>query len=377
MKVLFISSWYPSSINHLKGIYVKKHAAAIKSAGVDIEILALTINPSEKWYEKKVYSFLDESGIKTHMIELNSKYYKLLYVNLFFQFTLIKRYFKKSILSSFKPDLIHSNVLFPAAILGHWLCAREKLPHMITEHWSKVDKFMSRNIYAAQGKKAYNGARKVTAVSGFLNQSLAKYLDDKDKIVVVPNVVNTKVFTFKEKVLAADRIVFTCAAHWGLPKRPDLIFNALQSIRKKTTKAIVLNVVGEGRLLEDLKLRSWDFQVNYVGNLPAAGLALMLHSSNYFLHASEMETFSIVIAEALSTGTPVLASDVGAIPELINEANGLVVTNSTEDWERGLQKLMSIDAFNGELIANQVQKFSENAVGEKFYAIYKEVLNKG
>ena len=46
MKVLFISSWYPNTTNALKGVYVKKHAQAIHSAGVDIRVLAVTVNPS-------------------------------------------------------------------------------------------------------------------------------------------------------------------------------------------------------------------------------------------------------------------------------------------------------------------------------------------
>ena len=74
MKVLFISSWYPNSTNPLKGVFVKKHAAAIKSAGVDIEVLALTVSYSKKFYEKKVYKTTDENGVVTHLIELNSRF---------------------------------------------------------------------------------------------------------------------------------------------------------------------------------------------------------------------------------------------------------------------------------------------------------------
>ena len=76
MKVLFISSWYPNSVHPLKGLFVKKHAAAIKSAGVDIEVVAITVSPSSKTFEKKIYKHTDENGIVTHQIELNSRFYK-------------------------------------------------------------------------------------------------------------------------------------------------------------------------------------------------------------------------------------------------------------------------------------------------------------
>ena len=41
MKVLMITPWYPNSCNPLQGVFVRNHARAIKSAGVEIEVLAL------------------------------------------------------------------------------------------------------------------------------------------------------------------------------------------------------------------------------------------------------------------------------------------------------------------------------------------------
>src|SRR5436190_17009577 len=103
MKVLFISSWYPNSTNPLKGIFVKKHAEAIKKAGVEIEVLALTVNYSKRLYEKKVTVSTDENGIRTHLIEINSSVYKLIHVNLLLQCNFLKKYFKHEIKPSFKP----------------------------------------------------------------------------------------------------------------------------------------------------------------------------------------------------------------------------------------------------------------------------------
>ncbi len=371
MKVLFISSWYPNSTNALKGIYIKKHAAAVRSAGIEVEVLALTVSYSKKLIEKKEYVQTDENGIQTHMIELNSKFYKLLYVNLILQSGILNKYYRKNIKNVFKPDVIHSHVLFPAAILGYWLSLKEKLPHVITEHWSKVDNFMSKNLYAKSGRKAYNGAKKVTAVSNFLKESISKHFDDKSNIEVVPNVVNTDLFIYKEKPGNFTEIIFTIVAHWADPKRPDLIFHSLQKASKEINKNIILNVVGEGHLLKELKNESWSFKINYLGNLAAKDLSALLQNSNYFLHASNIETFSIVIAEALSTGTPVLASKVGAIPELINDQNGFVCDNTTDDWEEGLMRLINKTDFNGKLISDQASKFNYENIGAKFKTIYQ------
>ena len=371
MNVLFISSWYPNSTNPLKGIYVKKHAEAIKKAGVEIIVLALTVSHSKRLFEKKVTISTDENGVTTHLIELNSSFYKLIYVNLLLQYNFLKKHFNREIRPSFKPDMIHSNVLFPAAIMGYWLSKKEDLPHVITEHWSKVDNFLNQNFFSRSGKKAYNSAKYVTAVSDFLRKSLGKDFDDPAKIKVVPNVVDTTIFSFKPKV-NNSRVTFCCVAHWNGVKRPDLIFNSLENFSRQSEKPIVLNVIGEGVLLEELKKNKWSFEINYLGNHQRTELAEQLQLADYFLHASDMETFSIVIAEALATGTPVLASKAGAIPELIDPANGLLCENTIEDWSNGLEQLCKLKFDNGK-ISEQAKIFGIEKIGNKFLELYRSI----
>lgn len=371
MKVLFISSWYPNSTDPLKGIFIKKHAEAIKKAGVDIQVLALTVSYSKRLFEKKVTISTDENGIRTHLIEVNSGFYKLIHVNLFLQFNILKKYFNKEIKPSFKPELIHSNVLFPAAIMGYWLSKKENIPHIITEHWSKVDKFLSKNLFSGSGKKAYNSAKYVTVVSEFLRKSLSKHFQSPDKIKVVPNVVDTSIFSYKTKP-SNSQLIFCCVAHWNGVKRPDLIFNSLEKFSIQSAKPIILNVIGEGILLEELKKGKWSFEVNYLGNLVRQQLAEQLQAADYFLHASTMETFSIVIAEAIATGTPVLASNAGAIPELINTTNGLICNNDIESWTRGIENLVNT-SFNNQKISGNAQGYNLSKVGDKFLELYRQI----
>lgn len=374
MKVLFISSWYPNRQNALKGVFVKKHAAAIKKAGIDIEVLAITVNPCNGLFEKKFYREVDEKGVVTHVIELNSRFYKFIHIDLIMQYSFLKKYYYRQIKPSFDPDIIHSNVIFPAGVLGYWLSKKENKPHVITEHWSKVDKFVKRSVYSNAGKKAYASAKCITVVSEFLKKNLSKHVS-AEKMKIVPNVVNTETFAYKEKKQDASTIKFSCVAHWTSPKRPDLIFESLNRYSKIVDKKIILNVAGEGYLLEELKRREWDFTINYLGNLSPQKLAESHQQSDYFLHASDIETFSIVIAEALATGTPVLASNVGAIPELINEANGLLCYNQLQDWVNGLDVLVKNKTFNNKKMSETSNKYSLDQIGKEFIALYeKQVL---
>jgi glycosyltransferase involved in cell wall biosynthesis len=373
MKVLFISSWYPSDANPLQGVFVKKHAAAIASAGVEVIVLALVISHSSKLSEKKITEFTDENGVKTILITFNSRFYKLFYVNLFWQYHLLKKAYSEKIVPGFKAEIIHSNVLFPAGILAYWLSKELRLPHIITEHWSQVSKFMSKSLFASQGRKAYNEAKAVTVVSDFLKDSIREFFNAPEKIKIIPNVIDTKTFSYKEKIKKENEISFICVASWRSPKRPDLIFESLQRFSSGSKKQIVLNVVGEGSLLDDLKKREWNFKINYSGNLDSEALAEAYKRSDFFLHASDTETFSIVTAEALSMGTPALVSKAGALPDLVNEKNGILCENDIEAWIKGLEKLTS-SAYDPKEISQSVQKFGAGKIGEEFKKLYSQVV---
>ena len=119
-----------------------------------------------------------------------------------------------------------------------------------------------------------------------------------------------------------------------LPKRLDLIFEAVCSYSAESSGNIELTIVGKGPqadILKDHKTPD-NLKVRWTGYLERTAIAALMQETHIFLHASDIETFSIVTAEALSTGTPVLASNTGALPELINEQNGLLVENNHESW---------------------------------------------
>jgi glycosyltransferase involved in cell wall biosynthesis len=197
----------------------------------------------------------------------------------------------------------------------------------------------------------------------------------EDKIKVIPNVVETEVFKYAARESGkSEKIAFTCVAIWKKPKRPDLFFTALQQVSPKLSKPVVLNVVGEGPMMDELLARKWNFIINPVGNVDQKKLAEILKTTDYFLHASDHETFSLVIAEALSSGVPVLASGIGAIPELINENNGLTCENTVEAWSEAIQDLVARQDYDPYKIRELALRFDKVAIGKAFMDLYQDVL---
>lgn len=372
MNILFLTCWYPTKEIPSKGIFIKEHAKAISHSQNNIVVLALNVVHSSSFYKKQIEKFFDENGIETHIIHLKSRCWKWIYVNPFFMYGIIKKYYLKEISKKFRPDIIHSNILNPCAIIGNWLAEYLKKPHIITEHWSGVDNYMKANIFSKYGRQAYENAKVITTVSEFLKKNVEKYVSNAEKIKVIPNVVDAKVFFYKRKV-KSDKLVFTAIANWKHPKAPMFFIEALNNI--KNDKEIILNMVGAGDQLYEIKKIKLNYTINFKGNIPKTEIAETLHASDFFLHASYIETFSLVIAEALSTGTPVIASNVGAIPELVNEANGILCNNDIDAWKSGIEKAIKRE-FDFEKRNNKdFDKFSLSTVVSKFDDVYKFSTN--
>jgi glycosyltransferase involved in cell wall biosynthesis len=123
------------------------------------------------------------------------------------------------------------------------------------------------------------------------------------------------------------------------------------------------------QMVSDYNLKE---NVTFLGTLSSKEIAEEMNSTNYFLHNSDYETFSVVCAEALMCGTPVIASNVGAIPEYLTDEMGILVNdNSVESWKKViLNSLEDNYLFNNQNIALNAKKiFSKEVIGKKYNSI--------
>lgn len=374
MKILFLSYWYPTGKDPVKGIFVREHAAAIRSAGNEIVVLAVTVAKGKIIFSKKEKKYIDESGIETHSLEIESIFYKFIYAipPLLYYFT--KQYFNKVICGSFKPEVIHANVISPCGVIGYWLAKKYKIPLVITEHWSKVQNFMSKNIFSGTAKRSYHYASYITVVSSFLKDRISPYVSDKNKIRIIPNVIDTSMFSYQKKI-QNDKLIFIAIARWFPPKLPHYFIEALKKVQVGISKSIVLNIIGEGKLIELYKdNKTIPYKINFLGNQSKNKIAEALNESDFFLHSSDIETFSIVVAEALVSGVPVIVSNVGALPELVNDDNGILCNNTIDSWEKGIQQALQKNYDRKKISMESSIRFNKKKVGKLFTEMYREIL---
>ena len=90
-----------------------------------------------------------------------------------------------------------------------------------------------------------------------------------------------------------------------------------------------LRLAGEGPIRGDLERlcaeRGIAAQVEFLGLLSAPQVRAEMAAANAFVLASDVETFGVVVVEALASGRPVVATASGGPDHLVNPANGLLI----------------------------------------------------
>lgn len=368
--VLFLTYWYPNKNNKSFGIFTKRHAQSI-SLNNDIIVLSLNIVKGHSAYALKTEVFKDENQIETHQIYIESRFNKLIFVLLPLHYLVLKRYISKKLMkNSF--TIVHSNVIFPCGITGHHLAKKLKCRHFITEHWTKIDKFFSVSLYRFAAKRALDDATALTCVSGQLANTVRKYTDNNN-IQIIPNVIDENVFYYNPEILENKIFTFIAVAHWAQHKNPFYFLEALQAlVNEKRLHDFKMVIIGAGEQVDLMKSKGYNFEIEYKGVMDAAEISIELNRSHIFLHGSDFETFSVIIAEALMCGLPCVVSPVGIALEAINESNGFVTDNTVLDWKEKILKCYNTQ-YDKKKISEQLKyKYDLKTVGRLFDNLYQK-----
>ena len=373
-QVLIISFWNPTAQYPHQGIFIQEQAAAVCRLRENVIFLQVNVLPSTNFILKKTIEVSSFFKNKRITLNLYSRLWKFWYVNPWSVSRIIYHMIRER-RDEINPAIIHSNVIFPCGVAGYLLAKRLGAKLLISEHWSKTGKLLKHPLYKRIAMKAYLYSFAVVCVSEFLSERISRSTGHTN-LVTIPNIIDTEIYSFVPKPISADGTIrFLCVASWRLPKRLDLIFEAACSFAAESSRNIELTVVGNGSQVDLLKTRKTpgNLQVSWAGYLDRTAIAGLLHKADIFLHASDIETFSIVTAEALSTGTPVLCSNTGALPELINDQNGILVENTNDSWLNGMRLIVS-KQYDHQAIAFQNQnKYSPSHVGNCIIGLYNRM----
>lgn len=262
------------------------------------------------------------------------------------------------------PDVIYShylNVNYFASILK----LQFNIPVVGVEHWSEVNKVNIAPRIKKMADLTYSRLDSLICVSKpFADKIYARF---RIKAEVINNMVDIE-FSLSKKKCNDDGIVRIVTV--GRLRRPKQFDNILKAIKKANlpNNSWQFNIVGGGPMMSSLKKLTSELKlsdnVRFTGMKNTNELHQILSESDFFVLASEHETFGVVFIEAMSFGLPIIGTKCGGPESIINSNNGLLVENNNIDALADAIKTMMIQykSYSGESIINEVKRIYSPAV---------------
>lgn len=204
-----------------------------------------------------------------------------------------------------------------------------KIPYVITEHASSINGNQTTPSQEVILKKSYSEARKIICVGTKLKRSLYPYINDLDKVTVIPNFVDTSTFKFSLHQTEKEKH-FTFISTGNLNKRKgfrDLLIAFHRTF--KDMPHVSLLIAGDGEemqsLTEQIQSLQLQGQVKLTGRLSREELSELLGTCDAFVLASYAETFGIVFIEAMATGLPAIGTECGGPENIITPESGFLI----------------------------------------------------
>lgn len=380
MKILFLTRGFPSKDNPMNGNYEAVQAKAIAAKGHEVSVIAIKWNNPLHLFKFDRLSHRVVDGI--HIYECNRITLSIprLFLPKLEQQVMqwqFKRVFRSYLKEQCLPDVVHAHIIRYAAP-AIYLKTEYNLPFVITEHWSVMSKKDTPKRVMNQ-TFAYHMADRVICVSSALAENLKEICDIEG--LVINNMVDECFFKSKKIEHREGRFKFIGVGALRKIKRFDILVEAFALCQ--FPENVSLDIVGEGkeRDLIESKIQHYNLegQVRLLGVKAPEEVNDLLCKSDCFVLSSRLETFAIVVIEALAKGLPVIVTRSGGPETFVRPEDGVIVPKeNVEELAKAMKNMIKhYQEYNGEEIrAHCHDNFSQNVIADKIIEVYKQILNK-
>lgn len=293
----------------------------------------------------------------------------------------------KNINKHIKIDIINAFNLYPEGVAAVLSGLSMKIPVVLSARGSDVNYLAKMRGRRLQIKWALRNCTRSTGVSEALSRELVRLGGDQGKVRTIVNGINYRRFQMRSKAEARALLRISGTERMllfvGLLKEVkglSILIEALSLIREKGTLDFMTYIVGDGplrRCLEEMiKAHQIQDRVTITGMRPHEEISLWMSAADAFCLPSINEGMPNVVLEALSSGTPVVGSRVGGIPELVKNGNGILVTpGDSHALSNALSKVFIME-WNKERIRESIQGLTWEATANQYSALYRDSIEE-
>ena len=283
-------------------------------------------------------------------------------------------------------DCIDAHFVYPDGFAAVCLARKLSLPVIVSARGTDINVYSSFSFIRPMLRWTLTKAVGAIAVSADLKNRMIRLGIPEAKIQVIPNGVDTERFQPLDAKLARKRLALpeegAIAVSVGSlieSKGHHLLIAAVAKLTGRFPK-LRLYVIGEGvyraKLEEIVREKQLQDRVFLLGNRPNQELSLRFSAADVSCLASSREGWPNVVSEALACGTPVLATRVGGLPEIVTSPElGMLVECNVDSISAGLERALT-KTWNRNEIARRSRSRSWETVGGDVEAFLQSKVKK-
>lgn len=390
MRLLTFSTLYPNAARPNHGIFVERRLRCLLESGrVEARVVAPTpwfpsTNPRYGHYA--VFARVPRNETR-HGIDVDHpRYLALPKVGMSAAPMLLAAGAQRSVNGMMRrgyvPDIIDAHYFYPDGVAAAIVAKRLGKPVVITARGSDVN--LLPNYAMPRRMILWAASRSVAliTVSNALKEALMRLGVDGDKITVLRNGVDTGLFVPADQGLQRARLglsgtVLLMVGNLVPLKGHDLVLRAMVEFPNA-----YLLIIGEGGEEQNLKTLAVNLgiqsRVKFLGAMPQQALPAYYAAADALVLASSREGWPNVLLESMACGTPVVATGVGGIPEIVAapEAGVMMAERSTQGVVHALQRLLQ-NYPDRRLTRRYAERFGWDDTTRGQLALFDRILGSG
>lgn len=379
--ILFSVAWYPNTSEKQCSTFIKNHAEAISQY---CKVSVLGVFPSEKHRRLKLEHKNINKNLNEYLVYIKKRpVEKSSFHRILTGFSYFIGYIVGLLAILYREkrfSIMHINVLTRAGVIPYFIHTFFKTPYIITEHWSRYfseKTFKTKGFHYQITKQIVKKADSVYCASKRLVNSMQDIGLKNNHYSTFHNTIDTSIFSPRNKKNGITRFV-TVARMDEDSKNISGILNVLSRIKNNNYR-FQYTFVGDGKDFEVIKNKAVKLNLTdiviFQGHLNSKAVATEFINADCTILFSNYESQPVSIIESLACGTPVIATNVGDIKEMISEKCGKIIDPKDEKalYVEMIKFIEQKTHYSPKYCQSQTIKYSYAEVGKSFYNIYTKI----
>tara|TARA_B100001057_G_scaffold85312_1_gene81162 strand:- start:47322 stop:48440 length:1119 start_codon:yes stop_codon:yes gene_type:complete len=289
-----------------------------------------------------------------------------------------------------KLDIIHVHYAIPHASSA--LLAKEilkdmgkNIPVITTLHGTDITLVGKDPSCKPVINYSINKSDGVTAVSNSLKNETVSIFNISNEIDVIPNFIdinkyqNVKRNPYRGKLCGKGERLIVHTSNFRKVKRIQDVINIFCKINKEIPSKLIM--IGDGPERANIESLTRSLcslkDVVFIGKIP--DVENVLHNADLFLLTSEKESFGLSALEAMASSVPVISSNAGGLPELVQDGVSGYTCDIGDVNAMSEKAIEILDKKNINLFKNNAfktaSKYDISIILPKYIEFYKKILN--